>query len=307
MFKINSYVMKMSKTISIALAFFWLNSVLNAHPTGNMIVVDDYVLWPYVCPVNDSGHHACVMIWREGNEPEVLMRSNHTSSDFMLYQRNEQIYIMERRYHASSQNNEFRILKSSIDGTPAEFWPWTEFNMRIGEGGFFMLSDEEMVFCSYPNIYLVEKGGTPKVLFDFDQPVKRLRALGDERILLLGEGKAWLTTRSGEVIKEWDHLLMDEVTNAPLNRNQIFDIDYQGGELLLANWGNRSFDVIHSNGQREIIIKFEEPIATHWLAYFGELKVLFASHFIMDGSNPKPHLLIQDIDQGIKKIWTIDD
>ncbi len=281
------------------------HSLLKAHPTGNMIVVGDHVLWPYVCPVDDSGHHACVMIWSEGNEPEILIQSNHTSSDYMLYQNNEQIYIMERRFNTASKN-EIRILKSSIGGAPEEIWPWTELDLRIGEAGFFMPSDQELVFVSYPNIYQLERGFEPKVYVEFQNPIKRLRALDDQKVLLLGDGEAWLTTQNGEVIEHWNDLLFDDVTNSPLNRNQIFDIDYQDGELLLAYWGNRSFDTIDSSGYRKVMIKFDEPITPHWSAYFGENKLLFASKLIMDGSNPQPHLLMQNIDHGIKKIWTID-
>jgi hypothetical protein len=222
----------------------------------------------------------------------------------MLYQKNEQVYIMERRFNATSKN-EIRILKSSIGETPEEIWPWSELDLRIGEGGFFMPSDHEIIFVSYPNIYQLEKGFEPKIYVEFQNPIKRLRALDDQKLLLLGDGKAWLTTKNGEVIEHWNDLLLNDVTDAPLNRNQIFDIDYQDGELLMAYWGNRSFDTIDSSGNRNVIIKFDEPITPHWLAYFGDNKLLFASKLIMDGSNPKPHLLMQNIDHGIKKIWTI--
>jgi hypothetical protein len=295
--------MQISKILLTVTVFFLFYLVTEAHPTGNMIVVGDHVLWPYVCPVDDSSHHACVMIWSVGDAPEILMRSDHTSSDFMLFQKNELIYFMERRYNPSSQNNEIRILKSSIHEKPVEIWPWTEFDLRIGEGGFFMPSDDAMIFVSYPNIYQIEKGEEPKQYFDFTEPVKRLRVLDDQRFLLLGDGEAWLTTQNGEIIKHWNNLLLDNVSNPPLNRNQIFDIDYQNGELLLAYWGNRSFDTIRRNGQRKTIIKFDEPITPHWLAYFGDKKLLFASQLVMDGSNPKPHLLMQNEKHEIKKIW----
>lgn len=295
--------MQLSKIILSVSIIFLFYSVTEAHPTGNMIVMGDHVLWPYVCPVDDPGHHACVMIWSEGNEPEILIRSNHTSSDFMLYQKNDQIYFMERRYNSSSQNNEIRILKSSIDETPVEIWPWTEFDLRIGEGGFFMPSDDEIIFVSYPDIYQIKKEGELKVYFDFEDPIKRFRVLDDERLLLLGDGEAWLTTQNGEVIEHWNNLLLDGVTNAPLNRNQVFDIDYQNGELILAYWGNRSFDIIDRNGQRKTIIKFDEPVTPHWLTYFGGKKLFFASKLIMDGSTPKPHLLMQNEEDQIINIW----
>lgn len=306
-FKLNKAVMQLSKILLVAFTLLLLYSDSNAHPTGNMIVVGDYVLWPYLCPVDNPGHQACVMMWSEGNEPKPILWSNHTSSDFMLYQKDEQIYIMERRYNASSQNNEIRILKSSIDETPVEIWAWSEYDVRIGEGGFFMPSDDEMIFVSYPNIYQIEKGGVPKQYFEFTEPVKRIRALDDQRFLLLGDGKAWLTNPKGEIIQQWNNLVADDVNNAPLNRNQVFDIDYQSGELLLAYWGNRSFDTIDSSGDRKTIIQFEEPITPHWLAYFGDKKLLFASHLVMDGSNPKPHLLMQNEESEIIKVWTKQD
>lgn len=274
------------------------------HPTGNMIVVGDHVLWSYVCPLEDPGHHACVMIWSDGKAPEPIIRSDFSASDFILSHNEEQIYIMERRYNSNTQNNEVRILKTTINKPPKEVWSWFEIDLRIGEGGFFMPSNEEIIFVSYPGIYRMKRGEVPKPFFEFPEPVKRIRNIEDNHLLLLGEGKTWLNNPEGEIIREWDHLLFDTVKNAPLNRNQVFDVDYQTGELLLAYWGNRSFDIIKSHGNRETISQLKEPYAPHWVAYFGNRKLLFASRLVMDGTNPMPYLLIQSEDKTIRKLWT---
>lgn len=269
-----------------------------------MIVVGDSVLWPYVCPLDDPGHRACVMIWSEGNPPEPYLNSEYSASDFILYSRGDVIFIAERRYNQTTQKNELRILKSSLEDSPVEFWPWFEHNLRIGDGGFFMPADDEIVFVSYPNIYHMKKGGDTIPFFEFDEPIKRMRSLGDNRILLLGDGQAWITDLQGEIIKYWENLTLGSVDDPPLNRNQIFDIDFQDGELLLANWGNRSFETMENEGKRKAIIDLETPLAPHWVAHFGNRKLLFASWLVMDGTNPKPHLLMENDENEIISIWT---
>jgi hypothetical protein len=195
-------------------------------------------------------------------------------------------------------------MKFKIGEKPKEIWPWFELEMRIGEGGFIMPSDEELIFVAYPGIYKLKKGKQPKPYFDFSEPIKRIRPISNNQILLLGDGKAWLSDMEGEVIQIWDNLLRSDVQNAPLNRNQIFDLDYNDGELLLAYWGNRSFEVIKRGGKREKIIQLSEPLTPHWLTYIGNQKMLFASEMKMDGSNPKPHLLLQKKNDEIVEIWT---
>jgi hypothetical protein len=290
----------------IILLVIILNSNVFAHPTGNMIVVGEHVLWSYVNPVDDPNHHACIMIWSNGSEPKPFITSRFEASDYMLYNQDDEIYIIERRFVQSSQKFELRILKTKLGDKPETIWPWFEDNWRIGEGGFYMKSDDELVFGSYPNLLTIKKGGEPALQFDFKEPIKRVRLVSENTLLLLGDTKAWLTDDQGNIIEQWDGLIADSVQNAPLNRNQIFDIDYHNGELLLAYWGNRSFDLIGSGRERVSIIQQKDPLAPHWVTFRGDNKLLFSSTLTFDGSNPKPHLVLYTSNKDTVNVWTMD-
>ena len=279
-----------------------LTVTVQAHPTGNMITVGPYVLWSYINPVDDPKHHACVMIWEEGSEPKVFIQSYYAASDFMLYNNQSDIYIIERRYFQSTENFEIRILKATVDSEPKIIWNWFKDEWRIGEGGFFMISDDQIVFAMYPNIYTLKKGEIPIIYFEFDHPLKKIRAKENNQILLLGDNACFLVQQDGTALKQWDKLIDNEVRYAPLNLNQIFDSDYDNGELLLAYWGNRSFDIIDESGHRRTLVQQSDPLAPHWVAFSGNKLLLFSSELIFDGSTPKPHLVIYN-NENEKLIW----
>jgi len=276
---------------------------ISAHPTGNMISTGNSVLWSYIEPIDDPEHHACVMIWKEGSEPELLLRSEFPASDYMLYHKESTIYLIERKFIQESQIFESRILKMKTEGEPVIIWDWFEDQWRIGEGGFFMLSESQIVFASYPQVYYLEKGQEPVKYFELPGPVTGLRFVENEQILIRGENTCWLTDQNGKIAMMWDHLLKDSPRNAPLNRNQIFDIDYRDGELLLANWGDRSFETIHRNGARKVILQMEAPYAPHWVAYHGNEKMLFSSKLLTDGTAPEPNLVLFSSGYEIRDIW----
>lgn len=274
-----------------------------AHPTGNMITVGKNVLWSYVDPVNDSEHHACVMIWSQGSEPKVLITSKFPGSDFMLYNKKNEIYIIERRFIQITQKFEIRILKTMLGEKPREIWGWFEDEMRIGESGFFMKTDDQIVFGKYPNIYQLYKGENSTKLFDFDSSIIKIRAIGESKILMLGERSCWLTDLNGKIVKKWDNLLDKQVKNAPLNRNRIFDADYKNGELLLAYWGKRSFEILYDDGKRETIMQMNEPLTPHWVAFYDKDKLLFSSKLIFNGKSPNPNLVLYKSDNEKLDIW----
>ncbi|MCO6472385.1 MAG: hypothetical protein J5I57_01465 [Melioribacteraceae bacterium] len=296
--------MKKYSNLIIILSAIVFYSNLFAHPTGNMIVIDKHVLWSYVNPINDPEHHACIMIWSEGKEPKPFITSEFEGSDYMLFNREDEIFIIERRFIQSSRKFEIRILKTRVGEQPKEIWPWFEDKWRIGEGGFFMKSDEEIVFASYPNILYLKKDSVPIYQFEFKETIKGIQLVSQNKLLLLGDNTTWLTDEKGNIIEQWEDLIVDSVINSPLNRNQIFDVDYQNGELLLAYWGNRSFDVIYTNHERVSILQQKEPLTPHWVAYWGDKKLLFSSKLTFDGSNPKPYLLLYKSDKEIINIWT---
>jgi hypothetical protein len=273
-----------------------------AHPTGNLVSAGKYLLWPYVSPIDDPDHHACVMIWQEGTDPEVLLRSEHPASDFMLSSRGNEIHIIERRYLPSSQTFEIRVMKMTIGEHPVVMWDWFLDEWNTGEGGFYMPSDEQIVFVKYPHLYIRSKGEAPVRHFEPGTAVKRLRALPGDQLLLLGDSDCWLTDLRGTILRSWSGLLEPEVEDAPLNRNQIFDADYRNGELLLAYWGRRSFDLI-AGGTREVLVQQREPLTPHWVAFHGDRACLFSSTLIFDGSNPRPFLTLRGPGGDDEVVW----
>jgi len=167
-----------------------------------------------------------------------------------------------------------------------------------------MLSDNQMVFGKYPEIYCLKKGELPISYFEFDHPIKKIRAVGHNQILLLGDNSCYLVQQNGNILKQWNELIDQKVENAPLNRNQLFEADYSNGELLISYWGRRSFDLIDSNGKRKIILQQSEPLTPHWVAFWNKEKLLFSSKLIFDGSTPKPHLTLLDVQNNQRIIWS---
>ncbi|WP_418500598.1 hypothetical protein [Flagellimonas sp.] len=291
------------KTTILSTVLILLTSYAFAHPTGNMVVIGENVLWSYINPINDPNHFACVMIWTEGSEPKVYIQSEYAASDFMLYNNQNELYIIERRFLQASDKFQVRVLKSTIGEEPRVIWDWFKDNYRIGEGGFFMLSDNQMVFSKYPEIYSLKKGEQPTKYFEFEHPMTRIRAVGHNQILLLGDNACYLVQQSGKILGQWNDLIDQKVENPPMNRNQVFDADYSDGELLLSYWGRRSFDLIDANRKRQIILQQSEPLTPHWVAFRNKEKLLFSSKLVFDGSTPKPHLVLLNHKNQTQVVW----
>lgn len=281
----------------------FLSSFAFAHPTGNMITIGESVLWSYINPINDQDHHACVMIWTKGSEPKVFIQSEYAASDFMLYNNQNELYIIERRFLQASDEFQVRVLKSTFGRVPKVIWDWFKDDYRIGEGGFFMLSDNQLVFGKFPEIYSLKKGEQPTKYFEFDNPINKIRAVENNQILLLGDNSCYLVQQSGHILKQWNDLIDPTVGNAPMNRNLVFDADYSNGELLLSYWGRRSFDLINASDKRQIILQQSEPYTPHWVAFWNKEKLLFSSQLIFDGSTPKPHLSLLNEQNNESIIW----
>lgn len=293
------------KNSLLATFMLFLTTYALAHPTGNMVAIGENVLWSYINPINDLNHYACVMIWTKGSQPKVFIQSEYAASDFMLYNNQNEIYIIERRFLQAFDEFQIRVLKSTIGSEPKVIWDWFKDEYRIGEAGFFMLSDNHMVFGKYPEIYSLKKGEQPTKYFDFDHTIKRIRAVEHNQILLLGDNSCYLVKQNGNILKQWNDLIDQKVENAPMNRNQLFDADYSNGELLLSYWGRRSFDLIDANGNRQIILQQTEPLTPHWVAFWNKGKLLFSSQLIFDGSTPKPHLILLSEQNKQRVIWSI--
>ncbi|MFZ1705861.1 MAG: hypothetical protein WAT79_16060 [Saprospiraceae bacterium] len=280
-----------------------LTSYAVAHPTGNMVAFGENVLWSYINPINDPNHFACVMIWTEGSQPKVYIQSEYAASDFMLYNNQNELYIIERRFLEASDEFQVRVLKSTIGEEPRVIWDWFKDNYRIGEGGFFMLSDNQMVFSKYPEIYSLKKGKQPTKYFEFEHPMTRIRAVEYNQILLLGDNACYLVQQNGKILGQWNDLIDQKVENPPMNRNQVFDADYSNGELLLSYWGRRSFDLFDANRKRQIILQQSAPLTPHWVAFRNKEKLLFSSKLVFDGSTPKPHLVLLNDKNQTRVVW----
>ena len=291
------------RRLFIILIFTLIVFPLLAHPGGNMIVVGENVIWSYVDPVEDPQHHASIMIWKKGKEPTTWMNSVYPASDFMLYNNKEDIYIIERRYVQSKDHHEIRILKTQIGAEINEIWPWFEDENRIGENGFVMTSDTSIIYAAYPGIFQIFKGHEPNVCFEFSAPVRRIRGVEGNLMLLLSDDDCYLTDYQGNTQRSWKKLIRKNVKDPPLDRNMIFDMDYSNGDLLIAYWGNRSFELINGRGKKKKLIQKKAPYTPHWVAFWNDKKLCFASDLVFDGTNPQPHLLMLDERNKIEPIW----
>lgn len=292
------------KAIILTSWLFALCFTTLAHPTGNMICHGESILWPYIYPIDDPNHHACVMIWTKSEEAKVYLKSEFAGSDFMLYSNQKEIYLIERRFIQEKLEFQVRILKTQLNKEAEVIWNWFTDTHRIGEGGFFMLSDEEIVFAKYPRIYRLKKGEKdPSPYFNFLHPIVKIRAVEDQQILLLADSACYLVQQNGKLIKKWDNLIDLKVKEAPLNRNQVFDADYYQGALLIAYWGRRTFDLIDTEGNRTVLLQENAPFTPHWVAFWKAKKLLFSSQLIFNGSTPKPFLSLFNEGNQLEVIW----
>ena len=262
-----------------------------AHPTGNLVSIGDTAYFPYVYPIDHTGHRSSILSLQQGEQVKVVLTSQHNASDFMLSAQTNSQYIIERRYEQSSDQNYVRLLKLNADNTTNTIWPWFEDKWRLGEGGFHLQSEQQIIFVKYPNVLIHRGDGSVDKAFEFAHPVKRLRKVA-QGLLLLGENQAWLVNLQGKVQKQWENLLNQTAENAPLNRNQIFDIDYHNNTLLVANWGNRSFD-IHTKASSTTIQQLDAPYTAHWVNHFADSYLVMASSISFDGNNPRPLLILK--------------
>jgi len=269
-----------------------------------MVVAGDHVLWSYVFPVKDKGHHACVMIYNPGSQPRPLITSQFPASDYMIYNHEEDIYLIERRYIAAENSCKSRLLMTDLSGNVKVLWPWFDDKWRIGEGGFIVNKNSEIIFVRYPSIYKIKKGAEPTPYFKTDVPIKRMREIDTNHVLLLSDDGCMLTDKKGLILKQWSNLLEAHISNAPLKRNQIFDADYKDDTLLIAYWGKRSFETVDSKGNRTVIKQQKEPFAPHWVAFFGSDQLLFSSKLEFNGNNPLPRLIHSGAKEKI--IWAIE-
>jgi len=283
--------------------FFLIIAQVAAHPTGNIVLYQDDVYWPYVWPVDDSEHHACVMKYSEGEEAEVFFRSKYEASDFMLYADSVYLYLLERRYIQSADKFEFRVLRYREGGRPEPWWDWTEDEWRVGEGGFSVESESSILFVRYPEMYRMKADYSVEKVLSLETAISSMRPISATEILLKTEKGCRLINRTGETLRDWEGLTQKEVSNAPLGRNVVFDADYSEGNLVYAYWGGRTFQTIDANGKRSVLLRVKEPYAPHWVAISEKGYLLFSSA-ILPGQNLKPSFQLITWEGEVRSIWS---
>lgn len=274
---------------------------LAAHPQGNLVLAGDFVLWTYVNPVNDAGHHACVMSWDRKSEPRPLLTSQYAGSDFFIYASGRTVYYVESRNSQTGDEVYFRLLKGHAGEEPVEVWPWRENKWRVGANGFYVTSDEEIVFCHYPNLLRIAGQGDPEVIYQPTESASRVRQLEDGSILLLSDSTCTLLTSKFEVLHRWTGYIEPEQTNSPLNMNRVFDMDYRNGKLLLAYWGKRSFIEIDGRGRVVELNRLTGGYVAHWVAIGKGESFLFAS--VANPPDPIVPMLLQVKQNETLLIW----
>lgn len=248
-----------------------------AHPTGTMLVVDGRLVWSYVCPVEDPGHHACIMVWDEEAGARPWLTSEHPSSDWMMAPAPDgEVYLVERYFDQARQANKVQLSKASVGATPELLIPWFDDAHRFGEAGFAALGDGRFLFARYPNLYVLGADGAASIWKAWPEPVHGLKQTQDGSLLIRGESAAWLATRDGTVVESWTGLLQELGTEPPFMGNRVFDADHADGSLWIAYWGKRRFEVIRG-GARTVVKALAHPWLPHAVATDGRSAFLLAS------------------------------
>lgn len=103
------------------------------------------------------------------------------------------------------------------------------------------------------------------------------------------------------MIHKWDQILVELKDTPPLNRNQIFDCDYRNGELLIAYWGKRTFELHSMNNDGNTILELNPPFTPHWVAIDHDYMFLFAS--TIEPGEPIEPALFQYHEEKLTLIW----
>jgi len=258
---------------------------LSSHPAGDLIYSDGYLAWSYVNPDKIESHHAAVFLMNSDEEISILITSKHRGSDFYMSLFNGKVWYLESWYNNSSDKYHLRVLSGKMGGKPTEVWPErTVDKWHIGGNGFYMESDTSLIFA-FDGLLRYTKIGSITRIPSRGVGIFNLRESSD-RILFQQYDKIYCYNREMKEKQVWKETVLPDVVNPPLNRNAIFDFDYLDGELLLANWGNSSVDIIWVSGKREFLYRTQMPYTFHLVA-FGDGKIYALASSI---NPPKPIL-----------------
>ncbi len=264
-----------TKSIFIIAIHLLIVSGIYSHPSSSMIYFDDSLYWVYISPINDVNHKAAIMKWNEEEGISIYLVSEFEASDFTLSKgRAEGFDIIESYYDGGEYY--VRLLRFSNESKATEILPWFTSRERIGEHGFFVDDFGQIIFCKYPQVYVREANGTFNKWKDFEFDIHSVAYEGSNRFLVRGESKVELIDANGNTIFQWDNLLKENIENLPFRGNIIYDADFENEKLLLAYWGNRSFDIIE-NGKRHSLKRLTHPYIPHSALINGEEYFLLAS------------------------------
>ncbi len=287
---------EMKNSYPLIIGFLVLSvGFLNAHPTGNLCVFQDQAYWSYIEPVDDQEHHACIWRMDSTGKKSLFRQSKYAASDFMLQNADTALYILERRYLSAQDIFELRLFKYNGLGPAKLLWDWFRDPLRVGEAGFKMLSDQELIFVRYPSLYRLKKQGEPQLDPSISDTLHKMRAVGPNQILFGGDFCAWLRNDEGRLLQDWP-LIGDpnaDATKAPMGRNSIFGMDYHKGHLLVAYWGKRQFLIYDPKGKSRILLQHKDPYTPHWVCFWDKKALLFASALYWDGRTPEPSLVLR--------------
>ncbi len=218
------------------------------------------------------------MIWDEKNGVRPWLTSTYSASDWTMSPNPDgSIYIIERYYDNARDIFMVRLFlaENGVDD-PVEIKPWFQDNYRFGEAGFAAINDTSFVFVKYPDLYKLNEDGSAEIWKEWQEPLFGLRHTLDGNLLLRGESDMWLTDYEGNILRSWSDLIQPLTTDPPFSGNQIFDSDYNNGELWLAYWGHRKFEFIKDEN-RTVIKQFESPFVPHAVAVDNQNAFVLAS------------------------------
>lgn len=278
----------------------------SAHPTGSVLAIGETLVWSYVNPIGDAEHHGCVMIWRDGEAAKVWLTSERTGSDWMMARKSDTaVWLIERFQDPAIDRHRFRVLEAVVGEKPEVVRDWALDEHRVGEGGFTMLSENEILFARYPDVFVMELGSAPRLWKPNLPSVNGLRALEDGRLLLRLEDGAVVVSADGEAEREWRSLRSESLdAEFPFGGNRIFDVALRDDELWLAYWGMRRFDRWTNGSNGETILQLDAPWLPHAVATSSMGTFLLASSF--DPGNEVRPRLWRWREGALELIWEVD-
>ena len=279
------------------------NIVILPHPAGDMIYINNTLLWSYIYPIGNIQHNASVMMWDRENGVRPWLISEYSASDWMIsVADSEHVYLIENYYNNNDDSHYARLLKSKVGSDPIEIVPWFKDNYRIAQHGFIFREDSTILFVNYPDLYKYYLDGTIENVDNWNESLGSVRKLTNGNYLLRSDSSAWLTDNNLNILNSWNELLEPLGNNLPFGGNQIFDVDYVNESLYMAYWGKRSFDII-KNQKRDVLLSFNSPWVPHHIAA-GDSKIFMLSSTLAPDvtSNIEPSLWLIEDDK-FELIW----